>query len=314
MKAVILAGGYGTRISEESQFKPKPMIEIGGMPILWHIMKLYTHYGVNEFIICAGYKQHVIKEWFADYFLHTSDITFDFTQDDKIIVHNKRAEKWKVTVVDTGLDTMTGGRLKRVRNFIGDEPFFMTYGDGVSDVDINALLDFHKKHGKLATMSAVKPESRFGVLDLTEHNEVRAFREKSDIDSGWINAGFMVLEPKVLDYIKDDTVMFEREPMEQLAREGQLMCCKHNGFWQCMDTLRDKERLERLSNELIGKDWFMTFPDFDAYVKTREQAYADYENRHDWAKKMLVNIAKAGYFSSDRTIEEYNRDIWKLEQ
>ena len=249
MKAVILAGGYGTRISEESQFKPKPMIEIGGMPILWHIMKLYTHYGVNEFIICAGYKQHVIKEWFADYFLHTSDITYDFTQDDKIIVHNKRAEKWKVTVVDTGLDTMTGGRLKRVRNFIGDEPFFMTYGDGVSDVDINALLDFHKKHGKLATMSAVKPESRFGVLDLTEHNEVRAFREKSDIDSGWINAGFMVLEPKVLDYIKDDTVMFEREPMEQLAREGQLMCCKHNGFWQCMDTLRDKERLEKLWND-----------------------------------------------------------------
>lgn len=202
MKAVILAGGYGTRISEESQFKPKPMIEIGGMPILWHIMKLYTHYGVNEFIICAGYKQHVIKEWFADYFLHTSDITFDFTQDDKIIVHNKRAEKWKVTVVDTGLDTMTGGRLKRISNFIGDEPFFMTYGDGVSDVDINALLNFHKKHGKLATMSAVKPESRFGVLDLTENNEVRAFREKSDIDSGWINAGFMVLEPKVLDYIK----------------------------------------------------------------------------------------------------------------
>lgn len=179
MKAVILAGGYGTRISEESQFKPKPMIEIGGMPILWHIMKLYTHYGVNEFIICAGYKQHVIKEWFANYFLHTSDITFDFTQDDKIIVHNKRAEKWKVTVVDTGLDTMTGGRLKRISNFIGDEPFFMTYGDGVSDVDINALLNFHKKHGKLATMSAVKPESRFGVLDLTENNEVRAFREKA---------------------------------------------------------------------------------------------------------------------------------------
>ena len=312
MKAVILAGGYGTRISEESQFKPKPMIEIGGMPILWHIMKLYTHYGVNEFIICAGYKQHVIKEWFADYFLHTSDITFDFTQDDKIIVHNKRAEKWKVTVVDTGLDTMTGGRLKRVRNFIGDEPFFMTYGDGVSDVDINALLDFHKKHGKLATMSAVKPESRFGVLDLTEHNEVRAFREKSDIDSGWINAGFMVLEPKVLDYIKDDTVMFEREPMEQLAREGQLMCCKHNGFWQCMDTLRDKERLERLSNELIGKDWFMTFLDFDAYKKAKDKALAAYTDQKEWAKKMLVNIAEAGYFSSDRTIAEYDQDIWHL--
>lgn len=257
MKAVLLAGGFGTRISEESQFKPKPMIEIGGMPILWHIMKLYSYYGVNEFIICAGYKQHVIKEWFADYFLHTSDITFDFTQDDKIIVHNKRAEQWKVTVVDTGLNTMTGGRLKRVRGFIGDEPFFMTYGDGVSDVDIKALLEFHKKNGRLATMSAVKPESRFGVLDLSSENEVKAFREKSDIDSGWINAGFMVLEPKVLDYVKDDTIMFEHEPMEQLAKEGQIMCWKHNGFWQCMDTLRDKEKLEKLwsTNKAPWKVW-----------------------------------------------------------
>ena len=249
MKAVILAGGFGTRISEESQFKPKPMIEIAEMPILWHIMKLYSYYGFNEFVICAGYKQHVIKEWFADYFLHTSDVTFDFTQDDKIIVHNKRAEQWKVTVVDTGLNTMTGGRLKRVREFIGNEPFFMTYGDGVSDVNIKKLLEFHKSHGKLATMSAVKPDSRFGVLDLSEDSMVNAFREKSSVDSGYIHAGFMVLEPKVLDYIKDDTVMFEREPMEQLAREGQLMCCKHNGFWQCMDTLRDKERLEKLWND-----------------------------------------------------------------
>ena len=181
MKVVILAGGFGTRISEESQFKPKPMIEIGEMPIIWHIMKLYSAYGINEFVICAGYKQHVIKEWFADYFLHTSDITFDFTQDDKIIVHNKRAEQWKVTVVDTGLNTMTGGRLKRVKNYIGDEPFFMTYGDGVADVDINALLDFHKSHGRLATMTAIKPDSRFGVLDLSENNEVKAFREKAQL-------------------------------------------------------------------------------------------------------------------------------------
>lgn len=246
MKAVILAGGFGTRISEESQFKPKPMIEIAEMPILWHIMKLYSYYGFNEFVICAGYKQHVIKEWFADYFLHTSDVTFDFTQDDKIIVHNKRAEQWKVTVVDTGLNTMTGGRLKRVREFIGNEPFFMTYGDGVSDVNIKKLLEFHKSHGKLATMSAVKPDSRFGVLDLSEDSMVNAFREKNSVDSGYINAGFMVLDPKVLDYVKDDTIMFEREPMEQLAAEGQLMCYKHDGFWQCMDTMRDKERLEKL--------------------------------------------------------------------
>ena len=257
MKAVLLAGGFGTRISEESKLKPKPMIEIGGMPILWHIMKTYSKFGVNEFVICAGYKQHVIKEWFADYFLHTSDITFDFTQDDKIIVHNKRAEQWKVTVVDTGLNTMTGGRLKRVRNYLGDEPFFMTYGDGVADVDIDKLLEFHKSHGRLATMTAIKPNSRFGVLDLSDNNEVKAFREKSDVDSGWINAGFMVLSPEVLDYVKDDTIMFEREPMEKLAEEGQLMCYKHDGFWQCMDTLRDKEKLEDLwdKNKAPWKVW-----------------------------------------------------------
>lgn len=257
MKAVILAGGYGTRISEESQFKPKPMIEIAGMPILWHIMKLYSFYGVNEFIICAGYKQHVIKEWFADYFLHTSDITFDFTQDDKIIVHNKRTENWKVTVVDTGMNTMTGGRLKRIRDFLNDEPFFMTYGDGVSDINIDVLLDFHKKNGKLATMSAIKPDSRFGVLDLSENSMVKAFREKSSIDSGYINAGFMILEPKVLDYVKDDSIMFEREPMEKLALDGELMCYKHNGFWQCMDTMRDKEKLENLwaENKAPWKVW-----------------------------------------------------------
>ena len=257
MKVVILAGGYGTRISEESQFKPKPMIEIGSMPVLWHIMKLYSSYGFNEFVICAGYKQHVIKEWFADYFLHTSDITFDFTQDDKIIVHNKRAEKWKVTVVDTGLDTMTGGRLKRVKSFIGDEPFFMTYGDGVANVNIKELLEFHKAHGKKATLTAVKPDSRFGVLDITDNNQINAFREKSQVDSGYINAGFMVLEPDVLDYIKDDSVMFEREPLEVLAENNQLMCFKHNGFWQCMDTLRDKVKLETLwvENKAPWKVW-----------------------------------------------------------
>ena len=257
MKVVILAGGYGTRISEESQFKPKPMIEIGSMPVLWHIMKLYSSYGFNEFVICAGYKQHVIKEWFADYFLHTSDITFDFTQDDKIIVHNKRAEKWKVTVVDTGLDTMTGGRLKRIKSFIGNEPFFMTYGDGVADVNIKELLEFHKAHSKKATLTAVKPDSRFGVLDITDNNQINAFREKSQVDSGYINAGFMVLEPDVLDYIKDDSVMFEREPLEALAENNQLMCFKHNGFWQCMDTLRDKVKLETLwaENKAPWKVW-----------------------------------------------------------
>ena len=257
MKAVLLAGGFGTRISEESRFKPKPMIEIGGMPILWHIMKTYSSYGINEFIICAGYKQHVIKEWFADYFLHTSDITFDFTQDDKIIVHNKRAEQWKVTVVDTGLNTMTGGRLKRIRPYLGDEPFFMTYGDGVADVDMDKLLAFHNSHSKLATMTAIKPNSRFGVLDLTENNEVTAFREKSSVDSGWINAGFMVLDPTVLDYVADDSIMFENEPMEKLATEGQLMCYKHEGFWQCMETLRDKEKLEELwnNNKAPWKVW-----------------------------------------------------------
>lgn len=245
MKVVILAGGFGTRISEESHLKPKPMIEIGDMPILWHIMKQYSHFGFNEFVICAGYKQQVIKEWFANYFLKTSDITFDFTQDNKIIVHNKHTENWKVTIVDTGLNTMTGGRIKRVKDYIGNETFLMTYGDGVSDVDIVETINFHKGHGKLATITAIQPEGRFGYIDLSGE-EVKSFREKSEHDTGWINAGFMVLEPHVLDYIKDDTIMFEREPMEKIASEGQMMCYKHTGFWQCMDTLRDKEKLEKL--------------------------------------------------------------------
>ena len=257
MKAVILAGGFGTRISEESQYKPKPMLEIGGMPILWHIMKQYSHYGINDFIICAGYRQHTIKEWFADYFLHTSDITFDFTRDDKIIVHNKRAEQWRVTVIDTGLKTMTGGRLKRIRQYLDEDIFFMTYGDGVSDINIDDLLMFHKCHGRLATMSAVKPESRFGTIDFEQNGKVNAFREKNEADTGYINAGFMVLNKKVLDYVEGDSIMFERQPMEKLAADGELMCYRHNGFWQCMDTMRDKTKLEDLweSGDAPWKVW-----------------------------------------------------------
>lgn len=246
MKVVLLAGGYGTRISEESYLRPKPMIEIGEMPILWHIMKEYSHYGYNEFIICAGYKQHVIKEWFADYFLHTSDITFDFTEGNKMIVHNQHAEPWKVTVVDTGLNTMTGGRIKRVQQYIGNETFLMTYGDGVCDVDIAKLVEFHKNHGKLATLTAVKLKQQKGVLDIGGDNVVRSFREKSMIDQAPINAGYRVLEPEVLDYIAGDDISFEKEPLEQIAAEGQLMSYLHSGFWQCMDTKREKDILETL--------------------------------------------------------------------
>ena len=248
MKAVILAGGYGTRISEESHLKPKPMIEIGGKPILWHIMKWYSRFGINEFIICAGYKQDVIKEWFANYFIHTSDITFDFTNGRDIIVHSKHAEPWKVTVVDTGLNTMTGGRIKRVKDYIGNEPFCMTYGDGVSDVDIEALVEFHKKNGHIATLTGIIPEGRFGIMDL-QGDSIKSFREKSKEDTGWINGGFMVLEPKIFEYLSGDECVFEREPLERLAEEGQLDCYKHEGFWQCMDTLRDREKLEKLIAE-----------------------------------------------------------------
>ena len=256
MKVVILAGGFGTRISEESHLRPKPMIDIGGMPILWHIMKGYSHYNFNEFIICAGYKQEVIKEWFANYFLHTSDITFDFTQGNKIITHHQHSEPWKVTIVDTGLNTQTGGRLKKIKNYIDNQTFLMTYGDGVCDVDILRLVEHHKKHGKLATLTAVQPEGRFGVMDMTGDN-VCSFREKSKNDSGWINGGFMVLEPKVLDYIEDDATMFEREPLEKLANEGELINYKHYGFWQCMDTQRDLGRLEQLwaNGEAPWKTW-----------------------------------------------------------
>lgn len=256
MKVVLLAGGFGTRISEESQFKPKPMIDIGGKPIIWHIMKLYSFYGHNEFIICAGYKQEVIKEWFGNYFLHTSDITYDFTNDNQLIVHKKHIEPWKVTIVDTGLNTLTGGRLKRVKEYIDNEPFLMTYGDGVCDVDINKLIECHKKNEKTATLTAVKPEGRFGVMEM-DGAYVNSFREKSMNDTGWINGGYMVLEPEVLDYISGDLIMFEREPLERLAMEHELINYKHNGFWQCMDTLRDKHRLEELwdSGKAPWKVW-----------------------------------------------------------
>ena len=246
MKVVLLAGGYGTRISEESQFKPKPMIEIGGMPILWHIMKEYSFYGFNEFIICAGYKQHVINEWFSDYFLHTSDITFDFTRGNKIIVHNQHSEPWKVTVVDTGLDTMTGGRIKRIQPYVGEEPFMMTYGDGVCDVNIEELVRFHESHGKIATLTAVMMEQQKGVLDIGGDNAVHAFREKNAGDGAPINAGYMVLNPEVFDLLEGDSTVFERKPLEKLAESGELMSYMHRGFWQCMDTKREMDMLEKL--------------------------------------------------------------------
>ncbi len=257
MKVVLLAGGFGTRISEESEYVPKPMIKIGGMPILWHIMKEYSYYGFNEFVVCAGYKQHVIKEWFADYFLHTSDITFDFTEDNKMIIHDKHTEPWKVTVVNTGLNTMTGGRVKRIQKYIGNERFMLTYGDGVCDVDMNALLKFHESHGKIATLTSVIIEQQKGVLDIGGDNAVRSFREKSAIDGNPINAGYMVFEPEVFDYIDGDETILERDTLVKLADEGQLMSYKHNGFWQCMDTKREKDMLEKIwaANEAPWKKW-----------------------------------------------------------
>ncbi len=257
MKVVLLAGGLGTRISEESQFKPKPMIEIGGMPILWHIMKEYSHYGFNEFIICAGYKQHVIKEWFADYFLHTSDVTFDFTNNNQMTVHNQHTEPWKVTVVDTGLNTMTGGRIKRIQPYVGNETFLMTYGDGVCDVDISKLVEFHCNHGKIATLTAVMLEQQKGVLDIGGDNAVHSFREKSMMDGAPINAGYMVLSPKIFDYIEGDDTVFEKGPLERAAAEGELMSYMHSGYWQCMDTKREMDTLEALwqSGKAPWKSW-----------------------------------------------------------
>lgn len=247
MKVVIFAGGFGTRISEESLYKPKPMVELGGMPILLHIMKLYSAHGYNEFIICAGYKQHVIKEYFADYFLHTSDITYDFTNGrNEMIVHRSTSEKWKVTVVDTGLNTMTGGRVKRVADYIGNEPFMMTYGDGVADLDITKLVEYHKSHGKLITVSAYNAGQRFGVLNINNDSQITEFREKTQGDGNMINIGFMVCQPEFLDLIDGDDTMLEKDPLEKAAKMGQLMAYKHSGFWQCMDTVREKEQLEKL--------------------------------------------------------------------
>lgn len=246
MKVVLLAGGFGTRISEESHLKPKPMIEIGEMPMLWHIMKGYAHFGFNEFVICAGYKQHVIKEWFADYFLHTSDVTFDFTNGNEMIIHNKHAEAWKVTVVDTGLHTMTGGRVKRIREYIGDEPFLLTYGDAVGDLDINALLKFHNAHGKIGTISVYNFGQNKGVLEIGENGTVNAFREKSDLDGDLINIGFMVMNPEIFDRIEGDETVFEQNSLNSLVRDGELKAYVHHGFWQCMDTLREKQQLEKL--------------------------------------------------------------------
>lgn len=247
MKVVLLAGGYGTRISEESQFKPKPMVELGGMPILWHIMKLYGHYGYNDFIICAGYKQHVIKEYFADYFLHTSDITFDFTQGtNEMIVHRNVSEPWRVTVVDTGLNTMTGGRIKRAKEYINGKPFMLTYGDAVSDINIRELERYHFAHGKLVTMSAYNVGQRFGVLDLDENNLIREFREKTQGDGNMINIGYMVCQPEFLDYIEGDDAVLEKGPLETMAKKRELIAYRHEGFWHCMDTLREKEALEEM--------------------------------------------------------------------
>lgn len=246
MKVVILAGGYGTRISEESHLKPKPMIEVGGRPILWHIMKSYSHFGFNDFVICLGYKGYSIKEYFAHYFLHESNVTFDFKNGNKRVVHEHTAEPWKVTLVDTGLDTMTGGRVKRIQSYIGDEPFMLTYGDGVADVNINELLACHKTHGKLATVTSIQPAGRFGALDLSADNRVLGFQEKPKGDGGWINAGFFVMEPEFFNYLENDQTVLERDPLERLAREMNLVACKHSGFWHPMDTQRDKLKLEEL--------------------------------------------------------------------
>ena len=245
MKAVILAGGLGTRISEETHLKPKPMIEIGGKPILWHIMKSYSHHGINDFIICCGYKGYVIKEYFANYFLHMSDVTFDM-QNNRMEVHQRNAEPWRVTLVDTGDDTMTGGRLKRVRQYVGNESAFcMTYGDGVSDVNIRALVEFHQGHGKLATVTAVQPPGRYGALDMAD-SKVRGFIEKPQGDGGWINGGYFVLSPVCLDLVADDGTPWEGEPLKMLSSRSELMAFQHGGFWQPMDTLRDKNHLEGL--------------------------------------------------------------------
>jgi glucose-1-phosphate cytidylyltransferase len=257
MKVVILAGGFGTRISEESHLKPKPMIEIGGRPILWHIMKIYSHFGFNDFVVCLGYKGYCIKEYFAHYFLHESDVTFDFREGNQRIVHSHSAEPWRVTLVDTGLDTMTGGRVKRIAPYLEGQPFMLTYGDGVANVNIRELVEFHRKSGKLATVTTTQPSGRFGALNLSGSDQVLGFQEKPKGDGGWINAGFFVMQPEVVGSIKDDSTVLEKEPLEQLAGKGELMAYKHHGFWQPMDTLRDKNNLEEMwkSGEAPWKVW-----------------------------------------------------------
>ncbi len=246
MKAVILAGGFGTRISEESHLKPKPMIEIGEKPILWHIMKELSSYGINDFVICAGYKQHIIKEWFMNYFIHTSDITFDFTHENKMIIHNKHTEAWKVTVVDTGLNTQTGGRIKRIKDYVGDETFLVTYGDAVGDINIDELIAYHKKQKKIGTMTMYNFGQSKGIVDVDKNGNICAFREKSDFDGDLINIGYMIFEKEIFDYIKGDATVFEKEPLTELVKDGQLAGYVHKGFWQCMDTLREKQKLEQL--------------------------------------------------------------------
>ncbi|HLK28193.1 MAG TPA: glucose-1-phosphate cytidylyltransferase [Puia sp.] len=256
MKVLILAGGFGTRLSEETDVRPKPMADIGGKPILWHIMKIYSHYGFNDFVVLLGYKGYYIKEYFANYFLHQSDITIDLSSN-KLEVHNNSSEPWRVTLLDTGLHTMTGGRIKRAKNYVNNETFFLTYGDGVSDVDIPKLLDFHKKHGKSVTITSVQPEGKFGALEIGNDNNVSSFMEKPKGDGSWINGGFFVCNPEIFDYIEDDHTIFEKEPIEKLSAAGEVYTFKHNGFWKCMDTLRDKTQLNNLwdSNNAKWKIW-----------------------------------------------------------
>ncbi len=258
MKAVILAGGLGTRISEESLLRPKPMVEIGGKPVLWHIMKGYSTHGIHDFVICCGYKGYMIKEYFANYFLHMSDVTFDMAQHNKMEVHQNTAEPWRVTLVDTGENTMTGGRIRRIRQYVENEDFCLTYGDGVSDVDISSLVAFHRKQDALATLTAVQPPGRFGVIDLDQERvRVTGFQEKPRGDGGWINGGFFVLSPKIFEYIDGDATVWEREPLEHMARDGRVAAYLHHGFWQAMDTLRDKTHLEELwaSGKAPWKTW-----------------------------------------------------------
>ena len=257
MKVVILCGGLGTRISEESHLKPKPMIEIGDYPILWHIMKIYSHYGFNDFILCTGYKSNVVKEYFNNYLLHSSDVTIDFRHPDKKIIHNHSAEPWTVTMVNTGQDTMTGGRIKRIQQYVGNEPFMLTYGDGVSNVDLKALEKFHKDHGKTMTVTSIQPTGRFGMLDMGEDNQVLGFREKPQEDGVWMNGGFFICQPEIFEYIQGDSTILEQEPLQNVAKAGGLMTYHHTGFWHPMDTMRDKIYLEDLwkKNKAPWKLW-----------------------------------------------------------